>query len=80
MRNLGDSPAMALSTKMRQYDQYETIRTFGNVHWERSSRAKSREYALIDNVFGTSCYKKHIVSNILVDSPVVLEHILLQKL
>jgi hypothetical protein len=34
---------MGLSTKMSQLGHYETIRTLGNVHWERTPRAKSRE-------------------------------------
>jgi hypothetical protein len=34
---------MALSTKMSQLGHYETIRTFGNVHWEHSTRVKSHE-------------------------------------
>ena len=41
---------MAFSTKMSQLGHYETIRTLGKVHWERSSWAKSRENDFIDNV------------------------------
>jgi hypothetical protein len=33
---------------MSQLGHYETICTFGNVHWERSTRAKSRENDFID--------------------------------
>jgi hypothetical protein len=45
---------MGLSTKMSQIVHYETIRTLGTCignglheHWERPSRAKSREYEVI---------------------------------
>jgi hypothetical protein len=41
---------MALSTKMSQLGHYEIIRTHGNVHLERSSRAYSPEDDFIDNV------------------------------
>jgi hypothetical protein len=41
---------MALSTNMSQLGHYDTIRTLGKVHWERSSQAKSRENDFIDNV------------------------------
>ena len=41
---------VALSTKMSQLGHYETIRIRGNMHWERSSRAKSHENDFIDNV------------------------------
>ena len=39
---------MALLTKMSQLGRFETIRTDGNMHWERSSRAKPREIVIID--------------------------------
>ena len=39
---------LALLTKMSQLGHYETIRTDGNVHWERSSRANPREIVIID--------------------------------
>jgi hypothetical protein len=54
----------------------------GKVHWERSSRAKSRENDFIDNVYNKKVIKieKHIVSNILVDSYKLQGHILLHKL
>ena len=39
---------MALLTKMSQLSHYETIRTDGNMHWERSSRANPREIIIID--------------------------------
>jgi hypothetical protein len=53
----------------------------GKVHWERSSRAKSRENDFIDNVYNKVIkIEKHIVSNILVDSYKLQGHILLHKL
>ena len=33
---------------MSQLGHYETIRTNGNVHWERSLRANPREIVIID--------------------------------
>jgi hypothetical protein len=51
---------MGLSTKMSQLGHYETIRTFGNVHWEHSSRAKSREYDLIDSVWNNKMVIKKL--------------------
>ena len=42
---------LALLTKMSQLGHYETIRTDGNVHWERSSRVNPREIAIIDKVY-----------------------------
>ena len=41
---------MALFTKMSQLGHYETIRTDGNVHWERSSQVNPCEIAIIDKV------------------------------
>ena len=43
---------MGLSIKMSQLGHYETIRTFGNAHWERTPRAKSRENDVIYLVLG----------------------------
>ena len=33
---------------MSQLGHYETIRTYGNVHWKHSSRANPREIVIID--------------------------------
>ena len=41
---------MALLTKTSQLGHNETIRTNGNVHWERSLRVNFREIAIIDKV------------------------------
>ena len=39
---------MALVTKMSKLGHYETIRTYGNVHWKHSSRANPHKIVIID--------------------------------
>ena len=41
---------LALLAKMSQLGHYETIGTYGNVHWERSSQVNPHEIAIIDKV------------------------------
>ena len=41
---------MGILTKMSQKDHYETIRTNGNVHWERGSRVNTRELPSLTRV------------------------------
>jgi hypothetical protein len=43
---------MGILTKMSQLGHYESIRTHGNVHWERDSRVNTRELPSLTR-FGT---------------------------